>query len=357
MCITAIIVNYHTASLLLPLLKHLEENPLVSQIVIADNSNELSASGFQKDFSTEIRMILNGQNRGFGAAVNQAAAYADKEWILLVNPDIRFEENCIARLLDAARKYNTPLAGPRFYWDDEMSFRLPPSSGSCLWTTFAGKCAEGYQLDAEMLSFYWMLRHDRFWNAVEPFYEPFLSGACILIEKKWISDSGGSIFDERFFLYYEDTDLCARAVCNGIRPICVPDAKAVHYYDQAPSPDSPKSDLMHQSFCSFFSKYYKNIRLPEIQEKYIPFHLEDMGTVKDSPQFQFHKDMLGDEQYFLEIGINSFFVPFAQTFYEKNFPQIPTSIWSHLSPGQYFTRIRAEISGTRRIWKWEKTDS
>jgi len=348
MTVTAVIVNYHTKSLLPDLLDNLGRDRFISQIIIVDNSSEITETDFSADY---LHIIHNEENRGFGAAVNQALAYANGEWILLMNPDSRFAKGGTEDLIAAAKKYETPLSGPRFYWDDDLMFRLPPAVGSCLWFDFASMCAGNFRLDSEIFSHYWNLRHQYFWTQKKPFFEPFLSGACLLIQKEWADSLGGRMFDERFFLYFEDTDLCLRAVLENIRPVCVPEVSVVHYYDQAPSPDESKLNLMLKSRDLFIKKYYDTVQMPLLKGEGIQY--PELSVFEKPPVFSGWEKNQEEELYF-EMALSGFFVPFVQAFVKEDKIQLPPEIWKRLSPGQYFSRIRGDRSGVQQIWRWEK---
>lgn len=350
MNITAIIVNYYTKSLLPPLLNDLINNTLISQVIIVDNSRELGNSDFNSD---KISVIINSENKGFGAAVNQAAEIAQGDWLLLLNPDLRLHTECVKNLADAAIRYGSPIVSPRFYWDDNHIFRLPPASGMSLWFEFAYTSAGKYQLDAELFSFYWNIRHERYWEATEPFAEPFVAGACLLIDKQWGLSQGKKLFDERFFVYFEDTDFCVRALNEKAAALCVPHATAVHYYDQSPSVEKPKGSLMGDSLEAFRAKYYGNVSFPALgNASYSPDVIE-LGEMSDPPVFDRETTQI-PEAYFFEIGVNPFFVPFAQADANEQLFCFPRDIWQRLSPGQYFSRIRGKISGVRKVWTWKK---
>lgn len=351
MNITAIIVNYYTKSLLPPLLDDLINSPLISQIIIVDNSRELV--NFNTD-SDKISVIINSENKGFGAAVNQAAEVAKGDWLLLLNPDLRLDTECVKNLADAAVRYGSPIVCPRLYWDDNYIFRLPPASGMSLWFEMAHISAGKYQLDAQIFSFYWILRHERYWEAVSPFAEPFVAGTCLLIDKSWGLSQTGRLFDERFFVYFEDTDLCVRALNEKAVILCVPNAKAVHYYDQSPSVGKSKGSLMSESLEAFRSKYYGDISFPGLGNTSYAPEMTDLGEFSDPPVFHRETTQI-PETYFFEIGVNPFFVPFAQADANEEIFCFPKDIWLRLGPGQYFSRIRGKISGVRKVWTWKKS--
>ncbi len=349
----AIIVNYHTRQFLPGLLKSLKQAPEITDIIIVDNSRQLTGS--QPEPLSECRIICNESNWGFGAAVNQGVAAARAEWLLIVNPDVRLEPGCVGHLIQAARQYQSPLTGPRFFLDDEHVFRIPPATGGCFWLDSAEQVAHRHNLDADLYSFYWTLRHDRFWQANMPFVEPFLSGACMLVYHPWLEALQEPLFDERFFMYFEDTDLCARVLAAGQYPICVPDATAVHYYDQAPDLDGSKRKAVAVSRQLFFEKHYGTLPAgltpPQIAtSRPDP---ESLGALEHPPVFEITKQHSDGYCYF-EMGINPWFVPFAQAVVTGQQFVFPSEVWERLASGQYFGRIRYQWGGSGYLWKWQK---
>lgn len=412
MSVSAIIVNYYTSQYLPDLLNDLLSLKSIEQIFIVDNSGELIYENIvyelknreNRDFRglshakinfelnkpklENIHLLKPNSNIGFGAGVNFAASKALSEYLLVINPDVRLFPNCLENLLDAAQKYGSVLTGPRFFWDKEKKYRLPPSQGSTSGLDYASQAANINRLEFEHLSFYWQMRHERFWSSTLPFAELFLSGACVLINREWaikknlssIFDSSSnldneesSVFDERFFLYFEDNDISLRAYFDGKPPLCVPDAEALHHYDQSPQPEEGKGSLMAKSHALFAQKYYGDLQFSltttdQYTAAYLP-EIKDVGAITEP--FSFNMSILelkyGYGNLYFEIGVNPFFVPFAQTdletlFYNPNKDtndkyiifKIDDSIWDKLAKGLYYARIRDSIKGTLKVWKLEK---
>ncbi len=351
MKVTAIIVNYYTSAMVPPLLDNLFDDPLVANAVVVDNSGELNSDIVEGYPRADV--IQNPQNRGFGAAVNQAVAHSTGEWLLVINPDVRLCHGCLQELVSAGEKYGCSLLGPRLYWDENFQFRLPPATGGCLWIDAANDAADKFPLDGELFSFYWILRHQRFWEAKEVFFEPFLTGACMLLRREWIESLDYKVFDERFFLYFEDTDLCARAMKSGIRPLCVPQAVAIHYWDQSPSPENGKGSLMARAHEHFVDKYYGQTRFSRLKSRPYQPPVRDLGETESPPTFS-SNTVLNDEPLYFEMGVNPYFVPFAQASLSTNRIEFPPEIWSRLARGTYYGRIRGLVSGALGIWKWRK---
>ena len=373
MSITAIIVNYHTASFLSDLLDDLVDHTAVESVYIIDNSGEIykypSISERKK-----VTILIPDSNIGFGAGVNLAASKIKSEYILLVNPDIRLLPGCIDNLISAALENSAVLVGPRFFWDNEKKFRLPPSQGASSWFDFALSSSKINRLDAEHISFYWQIRHERFWEKKEPFIEPFLSGSVVLIDRKWVFRNSEFVFDKRFFLYYEDTDLATRAVFDGFPPLCVPSAEAIHYYDQSPDPESGKANLMANAYDKFKEKYFPKTDFSFNNQTEYHQEIEELGELQYPPEIDL-ADFCFNSNLFFEIGINRVFIPFAQTeIYHNNnlkknenpcdsafygdyyikYSPISEDLWKRQAQGVYYGRLRHSIKGTLKVWKWRK---
>lgn len=366
MSITPIIVNYHTAAFLPPLLRDLAWHEKIGTICVVDNSGEIEYSFLEsalpgnvvESYGPKINLITPGRNTGFAAGVNLAADRSESDYVLLINPDCRLTAGCIDRLLEACREYRAAVAGPRFFWDDDRQFMLPPSQGTSSWMEYALAVSDISRADRNLLSFYWEIRHERFWSKKTPFAEPFLSGACLLIDRSWICSQGGKVLDDRFFLYFEDNDVCLRAVKDGRPPLCVPDAHVVHYYNQAPDPNDTKAGLMARSLDKFRHKYYPNVI----------WHLENTaGDPADPAASDVMNNLFTWEPFvptgrlFFEFGLNTHFVPFAQTRIVPGpghrWPgrfSFPAGIWNRLADGTYYSRLRDDLKGVVKLWKWRK---
>ncbi|MDA3894694.1 MAG: glycosyltransferase family 2 protein [Desulfobacteraceae bacterium] len=357
MKISVVMVNYKTQKMARGLIQQLEAMPIVTRIIAVDNSHDIPKS-FSDEFA-KLRLIQNESNIGFGAAVNQAIPSVDSEWILVINPDVRLKPDCLEHLVNAAVSHRSPLVGPRFYLDDNCQLRLPPATGGSLWFHAGQACADTYTLDAKIHTFYWQIRHDRFWKSTEPFFEPFLSGACLLINASWVRSMGNKLFDERFFLYFEDTDLCARALLEGVNPLCVPQAEAIHYYNQSPEPSRKKMRAMQTSWDLFSKKYYDNQAMyhpmPYIDHPKISHDFIEMGSIIAPPAFELDKKLNTLKgKFFFEVGTDPLFIPFAQACINGYRFEFPADAWKRLSPGTYYARARQEHFESVNLWKWTK---
>lgn len=349
--ITAIVVNYFTVHLLPPILASLEEEPSVAEIIVADNSRQSALQDCIKPFG-KAKLLTFPENIGFGAAVNRAAVMAGGDFRLVLNPDIRLLPGAITALTDAATSTGATLTGPRYYWDDQLTFRFSPATGHSLWLRTGMEMAERYRPDSALVDFTTDAMFQRHWQAQEPFAEPFLNGACLLIRNDPALFPAAKIFDEQFFIYFEDTDLSLRMLLRGDYPVCAPGATAIHYWNQSPS--GQKSQMMADSEKVFIRKYYPQ-EVPFVNGPSLtPTGIRNLGTFHDPPEFVTDTMQSGNKLY-LDVGVNHYFKPFARSHFKGHSFRFPPEIWEKLSSGTYFTRIyEARLCHTLNIFKWEK---
>jgi GT2 family glycosyltransferase len=374
MTVGVIIVNYFTEDLLRPLVQRVAAFPMVRQLVVFDNGSS-SPLSFGEG---HVQVLGEGRNLGFGAAVNRAFAALDTDYVLLLNPDLRLDAACVARLLEASRRYQAPIAGPRFYWDDECFFRLPPATGELRWLGVGAGAPSS--LDGRLRDHTWAVYHDHYWAARAPFRQPFLPGACLLLAGDWLR-ARGRVFDERYFMYFEDTDLCIEAQREGWMPLCVPGAEVVHYWDQSPEPTGGKARMMAEAGRALRHKYALPQRDPLEEMPLLPpvptVPPLDLGEVVLPPQFGLPACPAGTR---FEIAVEPGFVPFAQAEVDAvglvpfggspvvralarakrwraakaGLLTLPAPLWSRLRPGCYHARLRGPDGVAGQQWQWRR---
>jgi GT2 family glycosyltransferase len=219
--LTAIVVTYRSAAHVGACLEALSAavGPLEVELVVVDNASGDPTPELVRQASPGACLIVNETNRGFAAAVNQASRAARGRYLLLLNPDARPLSGCVSRLvaeLDAVPQ--AALAGPRLL---DPGGTPQPSA----WPA-PGLLSLAY--DAFLLNNLMPRSRLRLVTPAgeDPVDVECLSGACLLVRRSAFEALGG--LDERFFIYYEDTDLGLRARAAGYRVRFVPSARAVH---------------------------------------------------------------------------------------------------------------------------------
>lgn len=208
--VTVIVVSFNTRELLRECLASL---PQTVEVVVVDNaSTDGSADMVAKDFP-KVRLIRNERNRGFGRANNQGIAVATGELVLLLNSDARATEGAIERLSIRFDDPTVVAAGGVLTFPNGKRQRSA-AKNLTLWAVF---CEQTYlERLFSSTSPYWVEPGDG--NETEEVEQ--VMGACLMfrpIER----------FDERFFLYCEDTELCRRLRQHG-RICYVREAVFVH---------------------------------------------------------------------------------------------------------------------------------
>ena len=201
-----VVVAYESAGTLTACLSGLPEAARVTVIDNASRDGSAAAADGLGD-----RVVRNFENRGFAAAANQGAALGHAEFLLFLNPDAVIAESDLEQLVDDLVAHpSTAAVSPRLL--------LANGREQCAWWPFPSP-SETWR---EALGVH-KLRPARPGadGAV-----PFVAGTCLLVRRRAFEAVGG--FDERFWLYGEDADLCRRLWNAGWRVRIVPDAVAVH---------------------------------------------------------------------------------------------------------------------------------
>jgi hypothetical protein len=196
------------------------------EAVVVDNASSDNSAAIVETFP-RATLIRNPANVGFGRAVNQAAAVATAPRLLLVNPDCRLVSGAISTLrsvLDA--EPSCAVVGPRIFDPDGTVQGSARGDPDMLTGLFGRTGALRVLLPFLPVARRNVVVEDAVRTGASSVVVDWLSGACMLIRRDAFTTAGG--FDERFFLYWEDADLCRRLRNRGFQVRYVPGASAVH---------------------------------------------------------------------------------------------------------------------------------
>jgi GT2 family glycosyltransferase len=238
---------------------------LPHEIIVVDNS---SSDGTLESVSAafpDLVLLRNEKNIGFGAAVNQAAKISASRVLWFLNPDCQFVEGSVTELLDEIESnLGVGVWGTRVVWPDgrvqtsanafpdlttevirqaHLSAAIRSVGARRLLLRVAGSRLP--RLVSEYLMIYGETGPSR---SVD-----WVSGASMLVRREVFSELGG--FDERFFMYYEDTDFCRRARRRGYDVIYRSDLTVSHAVEGSAIPGSGQ---LHRarSRLVFFRKHH-----------------------------------------------------------------------------------------------------
>lgn len=179
--------------------------------------------------SQQIFFIVNKENRGFGAANNQGVEQARGRYILFLNPDMRLEEGSMDRLIawmDAHQ--GVGIASPKLvHQDGTFNWEASPRRFPRVWEQLA-LLLKLPHLFPSLLDHYHMRDMD-----IEKEQEvDSVRGSCMLVRRELI-DALGQAFDPRYFIWYEDVDICREAKRLGYSVMYAPEITAIDYVGQS----------------------------------------------------------------------------------------------------------------------------
>ncbi len=198
--VTIVSVTYESAVIVDSLTQTLDR---FSNVIVIDNASRDDGAQALSARLAHARVIQNVANVGFGPANNQAITLVKTPYALLLNPDCDISVEALDQLLATAEHYpSAALIAPQGWHG-------------------AGKPQASYRQ-----AFYEKRRPQPYRIPDGACSAKWLHGCCLLVRVDAFRHFGG--FDERFFLYYEDDDLCLRALQAGFDCLLEPQAQVLH---------------------------------------------------------------------------------------------------------------------------------
>jgi len=209
--ITASIVSHGQAELVATLLSDLQDHcPGLSKVVVTLNVEEpLPFDAGRCPFSVEI--VKNGIPKGFAANHNEAFKLAQTDYFCVLNPDVRLTGDPFPPLLAQLKDSTVGVAAPLIKSPDgsiEDSARRFPTPARILKRSLFGARGLEYEIGSA------------------PLFPDWIAGMFMLFRSAVFGAAGG--FDERYFLYCEDVDICWCMRRSGLRAVLVPEVSVIH---------------------------------------------------------------------------------------------------------------------------------
>jgi len=239
-----IIINYKTSELIKDCLEtiFLNFSNIFEVIVIDNNSKDGSAEMLKNDFGDKIKIIINKENKGFGSANNQGAKLAKGEYLFFLNSDTVIKNNILIEFYKfLSENKNIGVAAPKLFLKDgneqPFAFGGYPKILNLILEKF--KARPIYQ------------------NI--PFEVDWVSGAALIIKREIFEKIGG--FDENFFMYFEDIDLCKRVKELGYKIVVNPKISLTHLCGSSIKFFKKRKNYYYKSQDYFYKKYYSAFAL------------------------------------------------------------------------------------------------
>jgi GT2 family glycosyltransferase len=226
--VSAIVVNYNAGQELALALRSVQADcaRITWEAVVVDNASTDGSASVAEKFS-QATLIRNATNVGFGRAVNQAVASSKAPLLLLLNPDCQLAVGATAAMRAVlAAESSCAVVGPRILDPDGRVQGSARGDPDMLTGLFGRTGALRALLPFLPVAKRNVVVEDAVRSGASSVLVDWLSGACLLVRRDAFLAGGG--FDERFFMYWEDADLCRRLRGRGYTIRYVPDAVAVH---------------------------------------------------------------------------------------------------------------------------------
>jgi len=225
--LSIIIVNYNVKEFLQNLLHSIEKASLniSHEIIIVDNASDDGSVELISEKFPSVRLIANTENLGFGKANNQALKIASGKYLLLINPDTIVSEDTLDKMISFfENNSDAGLAGCKIL-NPEGSLQLAcRRSFPGPWTSFCKVTGLSTLFPKSKL----FARYNLTYLDENKTYEvDAISGSFMMMRKETYDKVGG--FDEEFFMYGEDLDLCYRIQQAGFKVFYSHTTQIIHY--------------------------------------------------------------------------------------------------------------------------------
>ena len=255
--LSIIIINYNVKEFLLNLLGSIDKavKNISTEIIIVDNATDDGSVEIQREKFPKIKLIANKENVGFGVANNQALESAKGKYFLLINPDAIVKEDTLIKMLEFFSK--TPQAGIAgckvLNPDGSLQFACRRSFPGP-WTSFTKVMGLSKLFPKSRL----FARYNLTYLDENQTYEvDAVSGAFLMMRKEVYEKIGG--FDEQFFMYGEDLDLCYRAQKSGFKVFFVHNTEIIHYKGESTKRSSlDETKIFYDAMHLFVRKHFSS---------------------------------------------------------------------------------------------------
>ncbi|MFH1776946.1 MAG: glycosyltransferase family 2 protein [Candidatus Omnitrophota bacterium] len=251
--ISFIIINYNTGTLLKNCIASIYNccKNISFEILVVDNASEDESILMVKKNFSMVTIVENNKNVGFSKANNQAIQQSKGSYLFLLNPDTKIIAANMNNLIEFMDKNSgIGAVGAALLNQDgtpQPSCRQLPSLKSIFWKTLL--------LDSKNFQ-------QTTFDFPQEIEQPM--GAAIVVRRMALDKIG--LFDEQFFLYYEEVDLCKRLKDAGWKIYFYPEIKIIHYGCISSFQFFSKNIVEnYRSLYKYFHKHYHHCCLPVLK--------------------------------------------------------------------------------------------
>jgi GT2 family glycosyltransferase len=237
--ISVVIVARNGREYLRKCLKSLFENKDLLEVIVVDNNSEEDIVSLVTEEFPKVTLIKNNRNLGFGAANNLGVGQAKSEIIFFCNPDTIVGKECLQNAKEYFNDHSeVGIIGAKLFVDESRQELQKEAMGRF----------------PRILDLMFRRMNIAQWGVNAPLEVDWVSGAAMFIRRDLFDQLGG--FDENFFMYWEDVDLCLRARKLGYKTTYLPTAEVIHFGGKSINSNRTRKQLYYASQNYFFKKHY-----------------------------------------------------------------------------------------------------
>ncbi|MBT8387867.1 MAG: glycosyltransferase [Ignavibacteria bacterium] len=263
MDLSIIIVNYNVKEFLQNLLHSIDKasQNLSSEIIVVDNASDDGSIELLKSKFPSVKLIENKTNLGFGKANNQALNIAQGKYLLLINPDAIVSEDTFTKMIEFLEEQkDAGLAGCKILNPDGSLQLACRRSFPGPWTSFCKVTGlSNFFPNSKMFARYNLTYLDE----NQTYEVDAISGSFMMLKREVYEKIGG--FDEKFFMYGEDLDLCYRIQKVGYKVFYVHTTQVIHYKGESTKRSSiDETKVFYTAMHLFVKKHFSSSFLVEL---------------------------------------------------------------------------------------------
>jgi N-acetylglucosaminyl-diphospho-decaprenol L-rhamnosyltransferase len=252
--LAVVVVTYNPGDSLDRCLQSLRESVDVPYEVLVIDNGSLEVSPGDLAHRHQAHLIELGHNLGYGTAANIGAESSSAPWLLVINPDTEFLPGAVGQLLAAAQRWpRAGVLGPALLTQDDQLYPSARAIPSLTAGVGHALCVRWWPTNP------WTVAYRREGKAPVEGPVGWLSGACMLFRAAAFTSVGG--FDERYFMYFEDLDVCERLSAAGWSNVYVPAAVVRHIGGQSTRRvPAAMTAAHHRSAARYLTRRYRGLR-------------------------------------------------------------------------------------------------
>lgn len=253
MKLSIIIVNFKSVRELLECINSIIRSKpgIKHEIIVVDNSKSKILKDSLNDIKSNISYIRNDKNVGFGKGNNIGENKATGEFLFFLNPDTYIHEGSFNEILSLFSSKKTGIVAPLLLDKAGNPYSLQGTRTlTPLRAIFSISILNRVFPDNRIAKKYWM----RGWNKNHEKQVDVAPGTAFFIRKELFEKIGH--FDENFFLFFEEFDICRRIKEMGLNVVISPRLKVVHFWGVSTAKNKLSQKYFELSRFYYFRKYY-----------------------------------------------------------------------------------------------------